>query len=95
MAGFSFRSKPKLSTIAEHGPNRDGVERTGTEFGTVALESNAHDATSHFLDELVSQDGEFEEESGFHGETIVLDAEPDVAFALAEDGADYHGPGRA
>ena len=95
VTGFSFCSKPDLSTIAVHGPNRDRVERTGAEIGTVTLQSNAYYATTHFLDELVSWDREFGEERGFCGETVVLDAKPDVAFALAEDGAYHHGLGRA
>lgn len=66
------------------------MERTGAEFGVVALESDADGAGTHFLDKLVSWDGEFEEERGFCGETVVLEAKPDVAFALAEDGANDH-----
>lgn len=43
----------------------------------------------------MSQQRQLEEEEGFSGEAVVLDAEPDVATAVAEDGANDHGLGRA
>lgn len=76
------------------GPERDGMERTRGELGParlVALEGYADEAESHLVDELVGLDGELEEEGGFGGEAVVLDAEPHVAEAVAEDGADDHG----
>lgn len=66
------------------------MERTGAEVGAVALEGDAHEAAAHFFDELVGGDRKFKEERGLGVEAVVLDAEPDVAAAVPEDGADDH-----
>lgn len=71
------------------------MEGAGAEVGAVALEGDADEAAAHFFDKLVGGNGELEEERGLGVEAVVLDAEPDVAPAVAEDGADDHGLGRA
>nr|CAN73413.1 hypothetical protein VITISV_024378 [Vitis vinifera] len=90
LSGFSPNGEPKLTSVAIHGPNGDGVEGTGAEVGAVALEGDAHEAAAHFFDELVGGDRKFKEERGLGVEAVVLDAEPDVAAAVSEDGADDH-----
>uniref|UniRef100_A0A2N9HND1 Uncharacterized protein n=1 Tax=Fagus sylvatica TaxID=28930 RepID=A0A2N9HND1_FAGSY len=93
---FPPGGEPNLAAIAVHGPERDGAERAGAELGRlVAFEGNADESGAHFLDKLGGHDGELEEENGFGGEAIVLDAEPDVASAWAEDGSNHHGLGCA
>lgn len=57
----------------------------------VELERNSHQPALHFLDEGGGGDGELQQEGWFHGEAVLLHAEPDVpAFPVAEDGADHH-----
>lgn len=43
----------------------------------------------------MSGDGEFKKKRGFCRLTLVLNAEPDVAASLTEDGTDDHGLGGA
>ncbi|PON90791.1 hypothetical protein TorRG33x02_134290, partial [Trema orientale] len=95
IARLSPRREPELSAVAVHGPDGYGSERAGPEIGAVALEGDPDEPEPHLVDELVSQDRELEEEEGLGGEAIVLDAEPDVAAAVAEDCSDDHRFGRA
>ena len=88
--GFSPNGEPKLASVTVHGPNGDGVKGAGAKVGAVAFEGDANEAAPHFFDELLGGDGEFKEERGFGVEAVVLDAEPDVAEAVAEDGPDDH-----
>ena len=77
-----------------NGPNGDGQERAINELGPVrlvALEGHADEPQLHLVDELVGRDRELEEEGGFGGAAVVLDAQPHVAAAVAEDCADDHG----
>jgi len=71
------------------------VEGARTEVGAAALEGDAEKARPHLLDEAVGGEREIQEEGGFGGESVDLDAEGDVGAALAEEGADHHGLGGA
>lgn len=90
VAGFPLRRKPEFTPVAKHGPNGYGSERAGLEFGSIALERDSDQPALHFLDQLIREDGELEKQNGLDGEAIVLDAEPHVAAAVAEDGSDDH-----
>ncbi|MED6140633.1 hypothetical protein PIB30_095146, partial [Stylosanthes scabra] len=97
LPGSASCGEPGFSAIAEYGPDRDGSEGTrGMVWAAgIAFECDAEKAVTHFANEVVGGDWEFEEEGEFRREAVVLDAEPDVAAAVAEDGADYHGFGGA
>lgn len=93
VTGAAAGGESGLAAVAEGGPDGDRAERAGgggAVRGRGALEGDTEEAVAHFADEVGGGEREFEEEGGFEGETVVLDAEPDVAAAVAEDGSDDH-----
>lgn len=94
ISGAAASGESVFTAVTEGGPERDGTEGAVRESGIVgrsaAFECDTDEPVPHFTDEVVSREREFEEEGWFGGQTIVLDAEPNVASTITEDGSDYH-----